>query len=115
MQHALPALFTLVKRGELALHDLVRKVCHAPAIRFGVQERGFLREGYWADLALVDTAKVLEARDEDVLYSCGWSPFRGIALDARIDSTWVNGRRVWDGRTLAPTIAGARLAFDAGR
>ena len=113
VQHALPALFTLVKRGELSLHDLVRKVCHTPAIRFGVLERGFLREGYWADLALVDTAATLQVRDEDVLYGCGWSPFRGMALDARIDSTWVNGERVWDGRTLSRSVAGARLAFNA--
>jgi len=113
VQYALPALFELVRRGELDLHTMVRKACHAPAIRFGALERGFLREGYWADLTLVDTTVRTDVRREDVLSLCGWSPFEGLSLGARIDATWVNGELAWDGRqVLAPR--GQRIEFRAG-
>lgn len=110
VQYALPALFTLVQRGELDLHDLVRKACHAPAIRFGVRERGYLREGYWADLTLVDTATPNRVERSEVLSLCGWSPFEGLELSARIEATWVNGELAWQqGRVLAPQ--GRRIDF----
>lgn len=114
VQHALPALFSLVRRGELDLHTVIHKACHAPAIRFGVQERGFLREGYWADLTLVDTEAELPVRREDVLSLCGWSPFEGLNLGAKILKTWVNGALAWDGQqVLAPR--GQRIGFAGGR
>lgn len=114
VQHALPTLFSLVRRGELDLHTVINKACHAPAMRFGVQERGFLREGYWADLTLVDTEAELPVRREDVLSLCGWSPFEGLNLGAKILKTWVNGELAWDGQqVLAPR--GQRIDFAGGR
>lgn len=114
VQHALPVLFSLVRRGELDLRTMVHKVCHAPALRFGVQERGFLREGYWADLTLVDTEASTEVRRREVLSLCGWSPFEGLSLGARIEATWVNGELAWhQGELRGPR--GQRLDFLARR
>jgi len=109
VQYALPVLFALVQRGEMTLEQLVQKVCHAPAIRFGVQERGFLREGYRADLTLVDLDATTTARNADVLSLCGWTPFDGMTFPARIAGTWVNGHHVWDGSQILGPARGERL------
>jgi dihydroorotase len=110
VQHALLMGFELVRRGELDLHTLVRKVCHAPAELFGVRERGYIREGYFADLVLVDDTTPTLVRREDVLYKVGWSPIEGMTLPGRIAATWVNGELAWDGaKVLAPR--GERLRF----
>ncbi len=111
VQHALLMGFALVDQGELDLHTLVRKVCHAPADLFGVQERGYLREGYFADLVLVDDQAQTQVRDEDVLYKCGWTPLAGITLPAKISATWVNGQLAWDGEKVLPQRLGQRLRF----
>lgn len=112
VQHALPMLFELVRRGELDLHTLVRKTSHAVADRFGVVERGYLREGYWADLTLVDTDTPTTVRKEDLYYKCGWSPLEGQTLPVRIDTTWVNGEIAYQNGKVLPHILGKRLAFD---
>jgi dihydroorotase len=75
-----------------------------------VHERGFLREGYWADLVLVDDAP-LTVQKSDVLSKCGWSPFEGTTFHSRIASTWVNGRLAWDGTHLVGEPQGQRLEF----
>jgi dihydroorotase len=111
VQHALPMLFELVRRGELDLHTLVRKTSHAVADRFGVVERGYLREGYWADLTLVDTDTPTTVRKEDLYYKCGWSPLEGQTLPVRIDTTWVNGEIAFQNGQVLPHILGKRLAF----
>ena len=89
---------------------VVQKFAHAPAQLFDVKERGYLREGYWADLVLVDD-EPLTVRREDVLSKCGWSPFEGSTFRSRIGATWVNGRMVWNGRELIGAAAGQRLEF----
>lgn len=110
VQHALLMGFELVRRGELDLHTLVRKTSHAVAELFKVRERGYIREGYFADLVLVDDSVSTTVRREDVLYKCGWSPLEGMSLPARIAATWVNGELAWDGhKVLAPR--GRRLRF----
>lgn len=111
VQYALPVLFTLVARGELTLEQVVQKVCHAPALRFGVVDRGYLREGYHADLTLVDLDTPTEARNADVLSLCGWTPFDGMRFAASIAATWVNGELAWDGRKVLPVPRGERLIF----
>jgi len=110
VQHSLLALFELAARGELDLETIVQRAMHAPAERFGVQERGFLREGAYADLVLVDPAKPTLVTPESLLYKCGWSPFEGHTFAASIAATWVNGELAWDGsQVLAPR--GQRLRF----
>ncbi|TAK38419.1 MAG: dihydroorotase [Lysobacteraceae bacterium] len=111
VQDALLAALELVHEGKLSNAQVVQKVCHAPAQLFDVAERGFLREGYFADLVLVDDV-AHTVRREDVLSKCGWTPFEGTTFHSRIAATWVNGIQVWDGKQLLGTAAGQRLRFD---
>ncbi|MGS1079597.1 dihydroorotase [Pseudoxanthomonas beigongshangi] len=111
VQYALVAALELVHEGRASMTEIVQKVSHAPAQLFDVRERGFLREGYWADLVLVDDAE-FTVRREDVLSKCGWSPFEGTTFHSRIGATWVNGRLVWNGEHLVGTPNGQRLEFD---
>ncbi len=111
VQYALLAAIELVHEGRLDITRVVQKASHAPAQLFDVSQRGFLREGYWADLVLVGD-QPLTVRREDVLSKCGWSPFEGTTFRSRIDSTWVNGQQVWNGRALVGAAAGRRLEFD---
>jgi dihydroorotase len=111
VQYALVAALELVHEGRATMTEIVQKVSHAPAQLFDVHERGFLREGYWADLVLVDDAE-FTVRREDVLSKCGWSPFEGTTFRSRIGATWVNGRLVWNGEHLVGTPNGQRLEFD---
>ncbi|MFT3762948.1 MAG: dihydroorotase [Pseudoxanthomonas sp.] len=111
VQYALVAALELVHEKKLTSAQVVRKLAHAPAQLFDVKERGFLREGYWADLALIDDEPFTVAR-EDVLSKCGWSPFEGRTFHSRVAATWVNGRMVWNGEHLIGTPNGQRLEFD---
>lgn len=111
VQHALLILFELANRGELSLTTIVERTAHAPALRYGVIDRGFLREGYFADLTLIDPKAFTTVDPTSLLYKCQWSPFAGQTFPARVDATWVNGRVVWDGERLCSDAAGQRLAF----
>ena len=111
VQYALVAALELVREGRLTNAQVVNKLAHAPAMLFDVKERGFLREGYWADLALIDDVPMTVQR-EDVLSKCGWSPFEGTTFHSRIASTWVNGQLAWDGQMLVGSPNGKRLEFD---
>lgn len=111
VQHALLALFALVERGELDLLTLVRKTSHAVADRFRVIDRGYIREGYHADLVLVDPAAQTLVRKQDLFYKCGWSPFEGMRFPARIDATWVNGEVAYADGEVNPKALGQRLHF----
>ncbi|MCI4567373.1 dihydroorotase [Lysobacter sp. CFH 32150] len=110
VQYALNAALELVHEGHLTTAQVVQKFAHAPAQLFDVHERGFLREGYAADLVLVDDTP-LTVRREDVLSKCGWSPFEGTTFHSRIATTWVNGVVVWDGSRLVGAPQGRRLEF----
>lgn len=111
VQYALLLALDLVHDGQLTTAQVVQKFAHAPARLFDVALRGFLREGYAADLVLVEDTP-LTVRREDVLSKCGWSPFEGHRFRSRIASTWVNGVQVWDGRKLVNGPQGQRLRFD---
>ncbi|MGY0556508.1 MULTISPECIES: dihydroorotase [unclassified Lysobacter] len=111
VQYALNAALELVHEGHLSTAQVVQKFAHAPAQLFDVKGRGFLREGYAADLVLIDD-KPLTVRREDVLSKCGWSPFEGRTFHTRIASTWVNGVLAWDGSQLVGAANGQRLVFD---
>ena len=111
VQFALSAALECVHEGRLTTAQVVRKFAHAPAQLFDVAERGFLREGYFADLVLIDDTPFTVERVQ-VLSKCGWSPFEGTTFHSRIASTWVNGHLAWDGRRLVGDPQGMRLAFD---
>ncbi|KGM54863.1 dihydroorotase [Lysobacter daejeonensis GH1-9] len=110
VQFALNAALELVHEGKLTTAQVVQKFAHAPAQLFDVAERGFLREGYFADLVLVDDTPFTVQRSQ-VLSKCGWSPFEGRTFHSRIASTWVNGALAWDGERLVGAANGQRLAF----
>lgn len=111
VQHALPMVLELVHAGVFTLTQAVHKLCHAPALLFGVVGRGFLREGYAADLVLLDLDDPYQVRREDVLYKCGWSPLEGATLRARIRQTFVNGELKYDGGRFLGAPNGRRLEF----
>ena len=111
VQYALNAALELVHEGKLDIARVVQKFAHAPAQLFDVAERGFLREGYFADLVLVED-KPFTVKREDVLSKCGWSPFEGTTFQSRIASTWVNGQLAWDGVQVVGAPAGQRLGFN---
>jgi dihydroorotase len=111
VQYALNAALELVHEGRLTTPQVVQKFAHAPAQLFDVGERGFLREGYWADLVLIDDTP-MTVRREDVLSKCGWSPFEGTTFHTSIASTWVNGVQVWNGTRLVGLPQGQRLQFE---
>lgn len=110
VQYALVAALELVHEGRLSTTQVVQKFAHAPAQLFDVKERGYLREGYHADLVLVEDTP-FTVRREDVLSKCGWSPFEGTTFRSRIASTWVNGELAWDGSRLVGDPRGQRLEF----
>ena len=91
---------------------MVEKACHNPAILFQIAERGYVREGYYADLVLVDLNTQTTVKKEDLLYQCGWSPFEGTTFDAAIEKTWVNGNMVYDQGKIIESNAAKRLRFN---
>jgi dihydroorotase len=97
VQHALPAMMELHKKGIIELSTLVEKMCHAPARIFRIRDRGFIREGYYADLVILDDSP-WTVRWDNILYKCGWSPFDGQTFNTRVLNTFVNGNMVynWD-------------------
>lgn len=103
VQHALPALLDMSHRGIFAPEIVVRKTSHAVAERFQITDRGYIREGYWADLVVIDPLSAQQINRRDVAYQCAWSPFEGQTLTGgTIVMTLVNGHIVWDGHTVTP-------------
>ena len=112
VQHALPAMLEFSKNGKISLEKIVEKMCHNPAICFKVENRGFIREGYFADLVLVDLNSPWEVNKKNILYKCGWSPFEGETFNAQITHTFVNGHIAYEYGCFDETIRGMRLTFD---
>ncbi|MCG6410273.1 dihydroorotase [Vibrio fluvialis] len=112
VQHALLTLFDHVRLGHMSLTQVVEKTAHNPAIRYGIQGRGFIREGYYADLVLVDAHTPTRVSHANSLYHCGWSPFAGHEFSAQIQKTWVNGALVYaNNKVIDKPAAAMRLSF----
>ena len=111
VQDALMSVFELYHDGLLSPEEIVTKTAHNVAKRFGVVDRGFLREGYWADLVIVDPEATTEVTRNGVLSKCGWSPFEGSTFRSRIVSTIINGELSWHHGNIIETNAAARLQF----
>jgi len=111
VQHALIALLEKSKQGIISLERLVEKTAHSPAILFRIENRGFIREGFKADLVIVDPTKPTVVTKEQCLYKCGWSPFEGEVFSHSIDSTFVNGNLVWTNGQIQEIRVGERLTF----
>lgn len=112
VQHALQALLDMVKVGKLTLEQLVQKTAHNTALCFQIEQRGFIREGYWADLVLVDLNKPYRVTRENVLSKCGWSPFEGHEFSATIEHTLVSGNLAYSNGNIIEVGSGHRLLFD---
>jgi len=112
VQHALVAMLEFYHQGKVSLEWIVEKMCHAPATCFQVKERGFIREGYYADLVVVDLDKPWVVAKDNILYHCGWSPFEGETFKSSVVKTFVNGNLVYEGGTFDESHRGMRLEFD---
>jgi dihydroorotase len=111
IQFALQSALEHVFDGKLTLERLVETTSHAPATLFAIRDRGFLREGCFADLALIDLETPQTVKRNDVLSKCGWSPFEGDTFRSSIAATWVNGNLVWNAGKLDDASRGQRLEF----
>lgn len=112
VQHALPAWLELVKKGEFTLEHIVQKTSHDVATLFEISNRGYIREGYYADLVLVDFDNDWEVNKDNILYKCGWSPFEGQRFSTKIEKTFVNGALVYDNGEVIEGTNGKRLLFE---
>ncbi len=112
VQHALLAMLEKSKQGVISLERVVEKMAHAPAVLFRVDRRGYIREGYHADLVVVDPNRTHTVTKENLLYKCGWSPFEGTTFSHTIDSTYVNGRLVYSDGKIIESGIGSRLYFN---
>ncbi|MBD5331795.1 MAG: dihydroorotase [Bacteroides sp.] len=112
IQFSLPSMLTLARRGVMTLPEVVEKMAHNPAKIFGIDRRGFLREGYYADLTLVDDlCEPFEVTSDMVLSRCGWSPLEGGTLTAKVEQTWVNGTLVFSNGNLTGSAPALPLLF----
>lgn len=111
VQFSLVSMLELMDQGILAMTRLVSLMCHNPATLFGIEERGFLREGFKADVVLVKRTDGYEIQKNAILSKCEWSPREGDTLHWKVLSTWVNGQKVWNGQTVDENVHGEALRF----
>lgn len=111
VQHSLPLMLQYVSKGKLSLEKMVEKMSHAPADCFQIAERGYIREGYFADLVLVDLKGSTMVTKDNIYYKCGWSPFEGRTFDSAIKYTIVSGKVAYDDGKINKAIRGERVSF----
>lgn len=112
VQHTLNALIQLHKKGKISLEKIIEKACHNPAILFEIDRRGFIREGFYADLVLVDLNQKYTVDKQNLLYKCGWSPFEGEQFDSVVTHTIINGNVVYREGKFDESYRGMRLKFN---
>jgi dihydroorotase len=112
VQHALEALFEMHRKGYITVEKLVEKIAHNPAILFEIKDRGYIREGYKADLVLINPNAPWTVTKENIAYKCGWSPFEGTTFRARVTHTFVNGHLAYENGKIAKITNGERLTFN---
>lgn len=112
VQHALPVMLEMVKQGKLSIEKMVEKMCHNPAILFQIEKRGFIKEGYKADLVLVDMEQQETVAKDNILYQCGWSPLEGTTFHSKITHTFVNGHLAYHKGRFSEEKHTERLRFE---
>ncbi|MEZ5038326.1 MAG: dihydroorotase [Saprospiraceae bacterium] len=112
IQHTLNVMLELYQEGKISLEKIVEKMCHAPSICFKMDQRGFLKEGYWADVTIVDINKSWEVAKSNIHYKCGWSPFEGHRFKGAVESTIVSGHLAYHQGRFNESKMGERLLFD---
>jgi dihydroorotase len=114
IQHTLLAVLQLVRDGDLSLEDVSKVTSHNVATRFNIKDRGYIREGYWADLVLVDLEKEQVINNKNLEYKCGWSPFEGDKFSSTIIETIINGERAYSEGKVIDNIRGKKIEFTRG-
>ena len=112
VQHALPAMLEMYHKEKISLEKIVEKMCHNPAILFQVERRGYIKEGYFADLVLVDLNNPWTVTKDNILYKCGWSPFEGATFKSRITHTFLNGNLAYHNAMFSKIKSAKRLTFN---
>jgi dihydroorotase len=112
VQHAIVALLEKVKEGVIPIEKLVEKMSHNPAKLFQIEKRGFIKEGYFADIVLVDVNKPQTVSKDNIFYKCGWSPFEGTTFSSTITHTFVNGNLIYNNGIFNDEIKGKRITFN---
>ena len=112
VQHAVTAILEKVKEGVISIEKAVEKMSHNPAKLFQIEKRGFVKEGYFADLVLIDTNKPQIVSKDNILYKCGWSPFEGTTFSSSITHTFVNGNLIYNDGVFNEKIKGKRITFN---
>ncbi len=112
VQHSLNVMLEFYHAGKISLERMVEKMCHAPAICFEVDKRGYLDEGYWADIALVDIEQAWQVQKDNIHYKCGWSPFEGHTFKGKVTHTIVSGHLAYENGVFNESVKGKRLHFD---
>lgn len=112
VQHSLPAMLEFYHQGKISLENIVKKMCHNPAILFGIEGRGYIREGYFADLVVVNLNDPWSVAPDNILAKCGWSPFEGTTFRSRILYTWVSGHLAYAKGMFDESRKGMRLVFN---
>jgi len=112
VQHSLQAMLEMVKQGKIGLTEVVEKMCHAPAVCYQIEKRGFLRQGYFADLVLVNPDKKVTVQEDNILYKCGWSVFEGTTFNTEVEKTFVNGHLAFDKGKINDSVKGLRITFE---
>ena len=112
VQHAVTAILEKVKEGVISIEKAVEKMSHNPAKLFQIEKRGFIKEGFFADMVLIDPKKSWQVSKENILYKCGWSPFEGTTFSNTITHTFVNGNLIYNNGVFNEEIKGKRLTFN---
>lgn len=112
VQHAVVAMFEAHHQGKISVEKIVEKMCHNPAKIFKIEKRGFIKEGYYADIAIVNAYLPWNVKKENILYKCGWSPFEGYNFKSRVTHTFVNGKLVYHNGKVKDVKVGQRLLFE---
>jgi dihydroorotase len=112
VQHALPAMLQKYEEGMISLEKIVEKMCHNPAVLFDIEKRGYIREGYYADLVVVNSKQPWTVAKDNIAYHCGWSPFEGVRFKHKITHTFVNGHLAYENGVFSKKRNAMRLTFD---
>ncbi|MCL4117219.1 UNVERIFIED_CONTAM: hypothetical protein GTU68_002637 [Idotea baltica] len=112
VQHALPALLEMHHKGKISIERIVEKLCHNPAILFQIEKRGYIKEGYFADLVLIDLNDSWTVKKENILYKCGWSPFEGTTFKSRVTHTFINGSLAYNNFKFSDIRTAKQLTFN---
>ena len=112
VQHALVAMMEAYHKGKISVEKMVEKMCHNPAILFQIEKRGYIKEGYFADLVLVNPNNPWTVNKDNILYKCGWSPFEGTTFKSRVTHTILNGAIVYENANFTNANTAMRLTFN---